>query len=77
MGDASDYVKYVWSVVMRADSCVIHMTPSIWSIVVRSHVARKSRAVITTVQIGAGKSVSDIAENRSRKSYRFVAMMPR
>lgn len=77
MEDASDYVKCVWSVAMRVDSCVIHLTPSIWSIVVGSHVARKSRAVITTVQIFAGKSVSDIVENWSRKSYQFVAIMYR
>lgn len=77
MGDVSDHVKCVWSAVMRAGSCAIHATPSIWSIVVCSHAARKSKAVITTVQIFAGKSASDIAENWSRKSYQFVAIMHR
>lgn len=63
MGDVSDYVKCVWSVVMCVGSCVIYVILSIWSIVVCSYVVRKLKVVIIIVESFVGKSVSDIVKN--------------
>lgn len=69
MGDVSGHVKCDWSAVMRANGYVIHVTPTIWSIVVETHALRKSWAVTMTVlgvvTINVRQSVVNLWKKRS------------
>ena len=52
---------------MRANGYVIHVTPTIWSIVVESHALRKSWAVTMTVLDVVTKNVKQSVLNLWKK----------